>query len=749
MAQQQMNLKITGMHCAACSARIERVIGKFDCVSEVSVSLPTNRATVRLKEGIEPSTVMGLIVDKIDKLGFQAELDEEEDLIKTWQSEQQDTQIQLAKQLKNLYPLCGLAALILYISMGPMLGLDLPFWMNPYQNPLNYALLQLGLVLPIIYFGRHFYIDGIKSLLAASPNMNTLVALGTGTAFLYSLYSFSQILLGNGASVHDLYFESAGVLLTMISIGQYLEARSKRLASESIGSLIKLMPLTARRWQEGQTEEIDIKRIRIGDKVLVKPGERIPVDAEVVEGQSEVNVSLLTGESMPIVVGTKDRVVAGSVNGTHPLLVEVTHLGNDSVLAQMIRMVRLAQASKAPVASLADRVSFYFVPAVMSLSLLTFFAWAIFSEEPLSLAMKAMISVLVIACPCAMGLATPTSIMVSTARGAQLGILIKNAVALEMAAKVDVVAFDKTGTLTLGEPRIEQVKTFKNVQNEEALWWADSLETRSEHPFAKAFSEANHQPVIDVQPTVYPGLGIGAYLQGHRFLLGNSRLMLEHGVNLQEGQSFLMTVKKEAKTALLLARDQELVAIFVVSDTVRPESNWVIKALHQLGIKTLMITGDNQGVAERIAAMLGIEEVHAEVLPQQKAEIIKVLQQKGLKVAMVGDGLNDAPAMAQADIGVAVAEGVDVSAQAGDIILMQQGLKSVLTMLRLSRATLRNIYQNLGWAFGYNILGLPIAMGLLHALFDGPMLSPMVAGIAMALSSTSVVLNALRLRWFK
>lgn len=749
MADVRVDLKISGMHCAACSSRIERVVGKLDSVKSINVSLPTNRASVLLGEEEDRETALNTIIAKIQKLGFGAVLDEDEDLVAAWQADQQKAVADLRQQLKALWPMILLATLLLYVSMGSMVGLPLPSFIDPHTQATGFATLQLILVAPILYLGRHFYRDGLKSLFNGAPNMDSLVAVGTGAAFLYSFYSWVTIVAGDVAAVHNLYFESAGVLLAMISIGQYMEARSKRHASEAVGSLIRLVPQTARRWENGQATEVEIKTLRLDDQVLVKPGERIPVDGEIVEGQSEVDASLLTGEALPVAVTLGDKVIAGSVNGSNPLILKVTHLGNDTVLAQMIRMVRSAQGTKAPVASLADRVSFYFVPAVMALSLLTFFAWAIFSDEPLSLAVKAMISVLVIACPCAMGLATPASIMVATARGAQLGVLIKNAAALEMAAKVDVVAFDKTGTLTLGEPRVLQTKTFGSVTQSEALWWADCVETRSEHPLGKAFAKANTREVLDVQPTVYPGMGIGAEVDGHQILLGNVRLMHEMNVDIAEGMPFLEELLKEAKTALLLSRDQRLAAIFAISDVVRPESNQVIKALHQLGIRTLMITGDNRNTAERIAQTLGIEEVHAEVLPQDKARIIGELQAKGLKVAMVGDGLNDAPALAQANTGIAVAEGVDVSAQAGDLILMRHGLESVLTALRLSKAALRNIYQNLGWAFGYNILGIPVAMGLLHALFDGPMLSPMIAGTAMALSSTSVVMNALRLKFFK
>ena len=512
---------------------------------------------------------------------------------------------------------------------------------------------------------------------------------------------------------------------------------------------MKLVPQTARKYENGDSRVVKLSELEIGDKVLVQPGERIPVDGVVIEGTSEVDQSLLTGESIPVAVKEKSEVIAGSLNGTHPLVIEITHLGNDTTLAQIIRLVRSAQSSKAPVAALADRVSFYFVPTVMVLSVLTFCAWAIFSDEPISLAVKAMISVLVIACPCAMGLATPTSIMVATARGAQLGVLIKNAVALELAGKVDVIAFDKTGTLTLGQPKVVDTITFDGYEKEEVLALAASLEARSEHPIAKAIMAANHSNIMAIQPVVLPGLGLTGNINGKNVALGNASLMLQQSVDITVAKEVLARMSSLARTPLLLSVDGKLAAVIGVADTVRPESNKVLKALRQLGVRTLMISGDNKRTARKIADELGIDEVYGEALPQDKARIIRELQDKGLKVAMVGDGLNDAPALAQADVGFAVADGVDVSAQAGDVILMRHGLQSVLTALRLSKAALRNIYQNLGWAFGYNILGIPVAMGVLHALWGGPMLSPMIGGTAMALSSTSVVLNALRLRFFR
>lgn len=749
MSKIKFELAITGMHCAACSSRIERVVSKMAEVDSVSVSLPTNRAQVVLKDGIGKTEGVKAVIARIEKINFGAKLTEGEDLVQEWQKENELSAQSLRNQFKSLPPMIILALLLLYVSMGHMIGLPLPTFLTPEVSPIAFAIIQLLLVMPIMYLGKHFYKDGFSNLIQGAPNMDSLVAVGTGAAFVYSLFSFIMILVGDSTYAMNLYFESCGVLIAMISIGQYMEAKSKRKAGDAIGSLMKLVPQTARKYENGDSRVVKLSELEIGDKVLVQPGERIPVDGVVIEGTSEVDQSLLTGESIPVAVKEKSEVIAGSLNGTHPLVIEITHLGNDTTLAQIIRLVRSAQSSKAPVAALADRVSFYFVPTVMVLSVLTFCAWAIFSDEPISLAVKAMISVLVIACPCAMGLATPTSIMVATARGAQLGVLIKNAVALELAGKVDVIAFDKTGTLTLGQPKVVDTITFDGYEKEQVLALAANLEARSEHPIAKAIMAANHSDIMAIQPVVLPGLGLTGNINGKNVALGNASLMLQQSVDITVAKEALARMSSLARTPLLLSVDGKLAAVIGVADTVRPESNKVLKALRQLGVRTLMISGDNKRTARKIADELGIDEVYGEALPQDKARIIRKLQDKGLKVAMVGDGLNDAPALAQADVGFAVADGVDVSAQAGDVILMRHGLQSVLTALRLSKAALRNIYQNLGWAFGYNILGIPVAMGLLHALWGGPMLSPMIGGTAMALSSTSVVLNALRLRFFR
>lgn len=639
MSKIKFELAITGMHCAACSSRIERVVSKMAEVDSVSVSLPTNRAQVVLKDGIGKTEGVKAVIARIEKINFGAKLSEGEDLVQEWQKENELSAQSLRNQFKSLPPMIILALLLLYVSMGHMIGLPLPTFLTPEVSPIAFAIIQLLLVMPIMYLGKHFYKDGFSNLIQGAPNMDSLVAVGTGAAFVYSLFSFIMILVGDSTYAMNLYFESCGVLIAMISIGQYMEAKSKRKAGDAIGSLMKLVPQTARKYENGDSRVVKLSELEIGDKVLVQPGERIPVDGVVIEGTSEVDQSLLTGESIPVAVKEKSEVIAGSLNGTHPLVIEITHLGNDTTLAQIIRLVRSAQSSKAPVAALADRVSFYFVPTVMVLSVLTFCAWAIFSDEPISLAVKAMISVLVIACPCAMGLATPTSIMVATARGAQLGVLIKNAVALELAGKVDVIAFDKTGTLTLGQPKVVDTITFDGYEKEQVLALAANLEARSEHPIAKAIMAANHSDIMAIQPAVLPGLGLTGNINGKNVALGNASLMLQQSVDITVAKEALARMSSLARTPLLLSVDGKLAAVIGVADTVRPESNKVLKALRQLGVRTLMISGDNKRTARKIADELGIDEVYGEALPQDKARIIRELQDKGLKVAMVGDGL--------------------------------------------------------------------------------------------------------------
>lgn len=639
-------------------------------------------------------------------------------------------------------------------------------------------LVQLGLTLPVVWLGRHFYVEGLAALARRSPNMDSLVAVGTGAAFLYSLVNTVLGLMGNepGWRAMNLYYESCAVLLTMIEFGQFLEATAKQRAGDAMGALMSLAPETALRLKtaDAAPEEVPLSAVAVGDLLLVRPGGRVPVDGTVERGASAVDLSLLTGESIPVPVAPGDGLTAGSVNGEGPLVMRAVAVGANTRLARIVRLVQEAQGSKAPIARLADRVSYYFVPAVMALATLSAFCWLVFSHEPVTTALTVFVAVLVMACPCAMGLATPMSVMVGTGRGAQLGVLIKNGAALERAGKITALAVDKTGTLTTGKPELTAIFPLTAGPGEdELLALAAALEGRSEHPLALALIRAGNErkcPPCEVEDAhISPGLGIAGRVglagRVRAVAVGSAAFMRARGLALSaEVEARLDTLAGEGQTPLLMSladtaatdgaaapaegAEERVVAIFALADGLRPESPAVVRRLRAAGLRVIMLTGDNARTATAVARLAGIDEVAAGLLPAEKADHVRRLQEEGQVVGMVGDGLNDAPALALADVGMAVGTGVDVSAEAGDIVLMRGGMEAVLAALELSRATMRNIRENLGWAFGYNILGLPVAAGLLHA-FGGPMLSPMIGGMAMALSSFSVVTNALRLRFFR
>ncbi|MBQ3060156.1 MAG: copper-translocating P-type ATPase [Desulfovibrio sp.] len=769
-----LRFDISGMHCAACSSRIERVVGRMEDVSRVSVNLATARAVVRGKAGSNGEVLRQAVMDRVAMLGFTASPSAEEDAAARYHAACDEALKDKQKRIRRLLPMLAFTLPLLVLSMGHMAGMPLPAWLDPHASPRAFMLAQLALTLPVLWLGRHFYKEGLSALVRRSPTMDSLVAVGTGAAFLYSLATTVHGLLGQDPAVQamNLYYESAAVLLTMIEFGQFLETAARHKAGDAMGALLRLTPETALRLNSPEGEaaappvEIALQEVAEGDVLLVLPGARIPVDGTVLSGQSAVDLSLLTGESMPVPVSPGDSVTAGSVNGEGSLTMRAEAVGQDTRLARIIRLVREAQGSKAPIARMADRVSFYFVPAVMALALLAALAWLVFSSEPVSTPFTVFVAVLVMACPCAMGLATPMSVMVGTGRGAQLGVLIKNGTALEQAGRIQVLAVDKTGTLTTGKPVLTGMTLLEDapLSDTDALTLVAALEARSEHPLAQALTRAAQEracpacPVEDVEVT--PGLGISGRVshagQDWHVAVGNAAFMERRSISLPEAVRTQLRVQAEAgQTPLLLvvrtagSTDEHwrLTAILALADALRPESASVVARLRQMGIRVVMLSGDNARTAQAVARDAGIEEVVADLLPADKAEYIRSLQSKGLIVGMVGDGINDAPALALAHVGMAVGSGVDVSAEAGDIVLMRGGMEAVLTALALSRATMRNIRENLGWAFGYNLLGLPVAAGLLHA-FGGPMLSPMLAGTAMALSSFSVVSNALRLRFF-
>lgn len=748
----EVRFNIEGMSCAACSSRIEKVVFSMPGVEKAEVNLPAGSALVVFDTG---QISQRQIREKINSLGFKAA--PSSDGSDSFTASQAQAIARLQTMKKELWPTLVLGALLLIVSMGEMVGLKLPGFMNPDESPLVFGLVQLVIVLPLMWLGRRFYLVGFPSLFRGAPNMDSLIAMGTGAAFLYSSWNMIEIALGidSFARARDLYFESAGVIIALVSLGKYLEARSKVRTSDAIRQLMQLAPDKATLFKNGEQEEILVEEIVSGDVLLVRPGERIPVDGVVAKGTSSVDESMLTGESMPVGKQEGDAVVGATLNTNGVLQVRAEKVGSDTVLARIIKMVREAQGSKAPIANLADRISLYFVPIVMTIALLAGLVWYFVGGADFSFSLRIFVAVMVIACPCAMGLATPTSIMVGTGRGAQLGVLIKSGEALEKAQKIEAVVFDKTGTLTYGKPALTDFIMLSDMREEDCLALVASAENVSEHPLAKAIVEAARgKDLALVEPEFFeaiPGRGIISRVSGRDLLLGNQELMAEKGVaglENEETLSVAVGMSAQGKTALYLAFDGVLTALIVVADQIKPEAAATVDVLQKMGVRSIMLTGDNKATARAIAAQAGITEVIAQVMPEHKADEIINLQNKGLKVAMVGDGINDAPALARADIGIAMGTGIDVAIESGDIVLMKGDLQGLLTALALSRATMRNIKQNLFWAFIYNVIGIPVAAGFLFA-FGGPTLNPMIAGAAMAMSSVSVVSNALRLRFFR
>ena len=756
---ERVELAISGMTCASCSARIEKVIGAMEGVESMAVNLASESGVVIF----DPEKCsLRQIRAAFEKIGFSAKPVSASGG-DSFKQQQKEAEEKLRAMRNRLLPTFVFAALVLLLSMGEMLGMPLPAFLNPHFSPLTFALTQCLLVLPVMWYGRNFYLIGFPNLWRGTPNMDSLIAVGTGAAFGYSFWNLVEIVLGIEvmSRVMDLYFESAAVLIALVSLGKYLEARSKVKTSDAIRQLMALTPDRAilLETRNGNEEQVEIlaEEIEPGDLLLLKPGDRIPVDGIIVAGQSRVDESMLTGESLPVGKKVGDKLAAGTLNKNGVLRMRAEKVGQDTVLARIIRMVREAQGSKAPIANLADRISLYFVPTVMVIATIAGLSWYFVGAAGFVFSLRIFIAVLVIACPCAMGLATPTSIMVGTGRGAQLGVLIKSGGALESARKVRAIVFDKTGTLTYGKPQLTDLEV---VAGEDA-WEPDRLlelaaaaESASEHPLAEAVVEAageKGQPLGKAdQFEAITGKGILATVQGRQIHLGNERLMRDAGVADQSLAAAEQTVRRlagEGKTALYMAVDGALAGILAIADQIREEAPAIVSRLQRMGITVHMLTGDHTATAEAVAAQAGISHVMAEVLPEQKSEKVEALQQQGGTVAMVGDGINDAPALARADLGIAMGTGIDVAIETGDIVLMKGQLSGVIIALELSRATMRNIRQNLFWAFAYNVIGIPVAAGLLY-IFGGPTLNPMIAGGAMALSSVSVVTNALRLRFF-
>ncbi len=737
-------LEITGMTCASCVKAVERAIGKLEGINEVSVNLATEKAKIVY----DTSKVrISQIKDAVVKAGYKA--------LEIETGEQADYEkVRREKEVKTLWKKFILSTIftapLLYIAMGPMLGLPVPGIISPHMHPLNFGLIQLILVIPSIIAGYRFYTVGFSRLIKREPNMDSLIAVGTNAAFLYGIYSIIQILNGHNEYAHDLYFETAGVIISLILLGKYLESVTKGKTSEAIKKLMGLAPKTAIVIQDDKEKVIPIEEVEVGDIILVKPGEKIPVDGQVIEGRTSIDESMLTGESIPVEKNPGNTVIGASINKNGTIRFKATKVGKDTALAQIIKLVEEAQGSKAPIAKMADIIASYFVPIVMAIAVIAGLAWFI-SGESVIFSLTIFISVLVIACPCALGLATPTAIMVGTGKGAEYGVLIKGGEALETTHKIQTIVFDKTGTITEGNPIVTDIITTGLVDKSELLRLSASAEKGSEHPLGEAIvNEAKEKNVellsIDSFEAI-PGHGIEVVIEGKKMLLGNKKLIDDKKIEISL-QKESDKLAEEGKTPMYVTIDNRLAGIIAVADVMKPSSKRAIEALHIMGIEVAMITGDNKRTAEAIARQVGIDRVLAEVLPQDKANEIKKLQAEGKKVAMVGDGINDAPALAQADIGIAIGSGTDVAMESADIVLMRSDLMDVPTAIQLSKRTIRNIKQNLFWAFAYNSAGIPIAAGLLY-LMGGPLLNPMIAAGAMAFSSVSVLTNALRLKRFK
>ena len=728
--------KVEGMTCSACANRVERVTQKIEGVELAVVNFATEKLTIKLDADVAS---YGQVKAAVEKAGFQ--LVSEEDTIKGEEKKHDEASKLLIRFIISLI----FAVPLLIISMGHMVGMPLPHLIDPMMNPFNFGIVQLILTLPVVMAGYKFYQVGIKNLIQLSPNMDSLIAIGTLTAFFYSVFGIYKITQGDASYAMHLYFESAAVILTLITLGKYLEAVSKGKTSQAIKALMGLAPKTATIERNGRELEVPIEEVVVGDLVLVKPGEKLPVDGEVIEGSTAIDESMLTGESIPVEKTVGSLVIGASINKTGFIKYKATKVGRDTALSQIVKLVEDAQGSKAPIAKMADIISAYFVPIVIGLAILSSVAWLLAGETGV-FALSIFISVLVIACPCALGLATPTAIMVGTGKGAEYGVLIKGGEALETTHKLSKLIFDKTGTITEGKPKVTDIVT-TNLSEEQLLIYAASAEKGSEHPLGEAIDRGYQLCELESFNAI-PGHGIEVSIQGKQMLLGNKKLMIEKTIDVSSLSETSDQLAYDGKTPMYMAIDGQLAGIIAVADTVKESSKKAIETLHQMGIKVAMITGDNQKTADAIARQVGIDLVLAEVLPADKANEVKKLQETGVKVGMVGDGINDAPALAQADIGIAIGSGTDVAIESADIVLMKSDLMDVSTAIKLSKATIRNIKENLFWAFAYNVLGIPVAMGLLH-LLGGPLLNPMIAAAAMSLSSVSVLLNALRLRRFK
>ena len=746
-------LDITGMSCSACSSRIEKVVNRMQGVEQMSVNLLKNNAHVTFDESVVDEKA---IIARIEKLGFGARVHAANVAAPV---PQQDTAAQeMAEMKQRLIGSLIFSGLVFYQHMGRMWGWPLPSFILGQENELINALLQMLWCIPVLFIDRKYFIHGVRNLLSGAPNMDSLIAVGSGASFIYGLYSVFGMAYAFGHNRLDLlpgfadalYFEASAVILALVTVGKFMEARAKSHTSDAIQALMNLTPKTALVERHGLQGEIPVEEVVTGDVLIVKSGASVPVDGKIIEGSAALDESALTGESLPVDKTIGDKVIGGTINRSGYFKMEATAIGADTALAKIIALVDEATSSKAPIAKLADKVSGYFVPAVIGIAVLAAVVWLALGAS-WHFALTIAISVLVISCPCALGLATPTAIMVGTGRGAKSGILIKSATALETAHKIDTVILDKTGTITAGKPVVTDILPIKITENE-LLAFAAGLEKLSEHPLGEAIVAAAEAKQLVLPETgnykQIPGQGVTAELAGAECAAGNLKLLEALNVDVSSLMERYDKLAAQGKTPLYFVRAGELLGCIAVADTVKPTSREAIGKLQAMGLHVLMVTGDNRATAEAIRAQVGVDEAVAQVLPQDKEAVIRKLQQEGHIVAMVGDGINDAPALARADIGIAIGAGTDIAIEAADMVLIKSDLLDVAKAICLSRSVMTNIKENLFWAFIYNAVGIPFAAGVFYTAF-GWLLNPLIAAAAMSCSSVSVVTNALRLRFIK
>lgn len=746
-------LDITGMSCSACSSRIEKVVNKMQGVEQMNVNLLKNNAHVTFDESVLDEKA---IIARIEKLGFGARVHAANVAAPV---PQQDTAAQeMAEMRQRLIGSLIFAGLVFYQHMGRMWGWPLPGFILGQENELINALLQMLWCIPVLFIDRKYFIHGVRNLLSGAPNMDSLIAVGSGASFIYGLYSVFGMAYAFGHNRLDLlpgfadalYFEASAVILALVTVGKFMEARAKSHTSDAIKALMNLTPKTALVERHGLQGEIPVEEVVTGDVLIVKSGASVPVDGEIIEGSAALDESALTGESLPVDKTIGDKVIGGTINRSGYFKMEATAIGADTALAKIIALVDEATSSKAPIAKLADKVSGYFVPAVISIAVIAAAIWLALGAS-WHFALTIAISVLVISCPCALGLATPTAIMVGTGRGAKSGILIKSATALETAHKIDTVILDKTGTITAGKPVVTDILPIKVTENE-LLAFAAGLEKLSEHPLGEAIVAAAEAKQLALPEAgnykQIPGQGVTAELAGAECAAGNLKLLQELNVDTSTLMDQYDKLASQGKTPLYFVRAGELLGCIAVADTLKPTSKEAIGKLQAMGLRVLMVTGDNRATAEAIRTQVGVDEAVAQVLPQDKEAVVRKLQQEGHIVAMVGDGINDAPALAHADVGIAIGAGTDIAIEAADMVLIKSDLLDVAKAIRLSRSVMTNIKENLFWAFIYNAVGIPFAAGVFYTAF-GWLLNPLIAAAAMSCSSVSVVTNALRLRFIK